>query len=85
MNEPQCEKTYLLMWPNEDSNQPVHPGSLIRVVIVSMKTLCIFGYPKCTQQRFRSDCAFAQSDLNLCWVHMSEDMFSDIAAHKSWN
>ena len=23
----------------------------------------------CAQQRFRSDCAFAQSDLNLCWAH----------------
>ena len=39
-NGPQCEKTYLLTCaPNEDSNQPAHPRSLIRVFVVRMKTL----------------------------------------------
>ena len=31
------------------------------------------------QQRFRSACAFAQSARNLCWAHMSEYTFSDVA------
>ena len=69
------EKTYLLTCaPNEDSDQTAHPRSLIRVSVVRMKKLCLFGYPKCAQWRFWSDCANAQADLNLLWVHMSEDM-----------
>ena len=37
-NEPQLQKTYLLTClPNEDSNQPAHPRSLISVFIVRMK------------------------------------------------
>ena len=37
-NEPQCEKTYLLTCaPNEDSDQPARPRSLIRVFVVRMK------------------------------------------------
>ena len=31
--------------PNEGSNQPAHPRSLIRVFIVRMEKLCILGYP----------------------------------------
>ena len=42
-----------------------------------MKLLHILGYPKCAQWRFWSDCANAQSDLNLRWAPMSEGMFSD--------
>ena len=33
------------------------------------------------QGRFRSDCANAQADLNLRWVHTSEGTYSDIATH----
>ena len=47
----------------------------IRVFVVSMKKLCIPGYPKCTQWRFWSDCAFAQSDPNLRWAQMSKELF----------
>ena len=33
-----CEKPYLLTCaPNEDSNQPAHPRSLIRVFVVRIK------------------------------------------------
>ena len=54
---------------NEDSDQPAHPRSLIRVFIVRMKELCILGYPKCTQWRFWSDCANAQADSHrLIWI-----------------
>ena len=60
----------------------------IRVFVVRMKKLCILGYPKCAQRRFWSDCANAQTDLNLRWAHMSEGTFPDVAAqilmhHKS--
>ena len=44
------EKTYLLACaPNEDSNWPAHPCSLIRIFIVHTKKLCIIGYPKCAK------------------------------------
>ena len=41
-------------------------------LIVHMKKLCIFGYPKCTQWRFWSDCMNVQVDLNLRWAHISK-------------
>ena len=41
---------YLLICvPIEDTNQPVHPHSLIRVFTVRMKKRCILGCPKCFQ------------------------------------
>ena len=46
-----------------------------------MKKLCILGYPKCAGWRFWSDCANAQSDLNLHWTHMFEGTFSDGTSH----
>ena len=51
------------------------------------KNINTFGLKKasyqeiCIQQRFRSDCTNVQSDLNLCWVHLSENTFSGIFAH----
>ena len=44
-----------------------------------MRKRCILGYPKCAQRRVRFNCANAQSDLNLCWAHMSEGSFSHAA------
>ena len=73
-------RLYLLTCaPNEGSKQPAHPRSLIRVVLVRMKKLCIFWYSKYPQWGFWSDCANAQSGLNLCWEHMSEGSCSDSA------
>ena len=80
--EQQHEKVYLLEYaPNEVSDQTAHSRSLIRVFVVRMKKLCILGYPKCAQGRFRSVCANAQADLNLRWAHISEDRFSEVTAH----
>ena len=57
INEPQREKTYLLTCAlKEDSDQPAHPRSLIRVFVVRMMKLCILGCPNCAQSRFLSDC-----------------------------
>ena len=58
-----------------------HPRCLIRVFIVRTKKLCILGYPKCAQWRFWSDCANAQSDLNLRWAHISEGTSPGVAAY----
>ena len=81
---PKREKTYLITCaPNEDSNQPAHPRSLIRVFAVRMTKLCILGYPTCAKWRFWSACANAQADLNLHWAHLSKGTFSDVAVHMS--
>ena len=78
-------KTYLTTCaPNEDSNQPAHPRSLIRVSVVRMKTPSILGYPKCAQSRFCSDCAIAQADLNLRYAHMSEVTFLTLRLIWRW-
>ena len=37
--------------------------------------------PSCRQRGLLSDCADAQADLSLRWAHMSEGMFSSVAAH----
>ena len=41
----------------------------------SWRNLTSLAIQKCAQRRFRSDCANAQSDLNLRWAHMSEGTF----------
>ena len=69
------ENVHSDMCAQQDSNQPALPCSLIRVFVVSMKKPCIFGYPNWAQWRSCSDCANAQADLKLCWVHMFEGMF----------
>ena len=55
--------------PSEDSDQPGHPPSLIRVLTVHMKKAWILSYPLSAQQRLWSDWADAQADLRLRWAH----------------
>ena len=55
--------------PSEDSDQPGHPPSLIRVVAVRMKKAWVLSYPLSTQQRLWSDWVDAQADLSLRWAH----------------
>ena len=55
--------------PSEDSDQPGHPPSLIRVFTVRMKKAWVFSYPLSTQWRLWSDWADAQADLSLRWAH----------------
>ena len=75
------EETYLRRCaPIEDSNQPAHPRSLIKVFVVRMKKFCVLCYPKCAQLRFLLGCANAQADLNLYWAHISRRAYSDVAA-----
>ena len=55
--------------PIEDSDQPGHPPSLIRVFAVRMKNAEVFSYPLSAQRRLSSDWADAQADLSLRWAH----------------
>ena len=57
--------------PSEDSDQPGHLPSLIRVFTVHMKKALVLSYPLSTQRRLWSDWADAQADLRLHWVHRS--------------
>ena len=55
--------------PSEDSDQPGHPPSLIRVFAVRMRKAWVFSYPLSAQRRLWSDWADAQADLSLRWAH----------------
>ena len=55
--------------PSEDSDQPGHPPSLIRVFAVRMKKPWVLSYPLSAQRRLWSDWADAQADLSLCWAY----------------
>ena len=77
--DPQHEKTYLLKCASkEDSDQPAHLRSLIRIFIVRMKKLCILVYPKCAHWRLWSDSDSA--DLSRRWALMPEGTLSDVVA-----
>ena len=57
--------------PSEDSDQPGHPPSLIRVFAVHMKKAWVLSYPLSAQRRLWSDWADAQADLSLRWAQIS--------------
>ena len=70
---------------SEDTDQPGHPPSLIRVFAVRMKEDWVLNYPMSAQRRFWSDWEDAQADLSLRWAHMPFRWFYHEAAHKIWN
>ena len=57
--------------PSEDSDQPGHLPSLVRVLAVCMKEPWVLSYPMSAQRRLWSDCADAQADLSLWWARRS--------------
>ena len=61
--------------PSEDSDQPRHSPSLIRVFAVRMKKAWVLSYPLSAQQRLRSDWAgWSESSLDaqsFCWFFLS--------------
>ena len=65
-NEPPHDKTNCA--PSEDSDQPWHPPSLIRVFAVCMKKAWVLSYPLSGQRRLWSDRADAQAELSLRWA-----------------
>ena len=62
---------------SEDSDQPVHPHSLIRVFAANLKMLWTpLDYSKNTIWRLSSDCVAAQAKLSLRWAHMQFCLFA---------
>ena len=55
--------------PSENSDQPGHPPSLIRVFAVRMKKAWVLSYPLSAQRRLWSDWVDAQVDMSLRWAH----------------
>ena len=77
-----CDQWMLkLTWALAQSVWSTDQTDCANAQAVHMKNVCILDYPKCAQGRFWSDCADAQSDLNLRWAQMSEGTFSDVSAH----
>ena len=77
-NEPRCaifqpphNKTNTMeSAPSEDSDQPGHPPSLIRVFVVRIKKAWVLSYSLSAQRRLWSDWADAQAVLSHRWAHM---------------
>ena len=67
--------------PSENSDQPGHPPSLIRVFAVCMKKSWILSYPLSAQCRLWSDWVDAQADLSLRWANRSVCWFCHEVAH----
>ena len=55
--------------PSEDSDQPWHAPSLIRVFADRTKKVWLLNYPLSAQRRLWSDWPDAQADLSLRWAH----------------
>ena len=76
--EPQRQNAYLQTCaPSEDSDQPAHSRSLIK--IFSMRTFDSQGckVSPCGQRRLWLVCTDAQADLCIHWPHISENTLSD--------
>ena len=54
---------------HDNSDQPRHQFSLIRVFAVCKKKAWVLSYPMSAQQRLRSAWVDAQADLSLCSAH----------------
>ena len=88
LNEPAYDKTYKKACAlSEDSDQPGHPPSLIRVFAVRMKKVWVLSYSLSAQRRLWSDradrrlwsdWADAQADLSLRWAHMPFCSFENV-------
>ena len=78
---PHSQKTYLQTWaPSEDSDQPAHSRSLIRIFTGRFLDSQVCNVSLCGQRKLWSDCADAQADLSLRWAHISEGTFSHVGA-----
>ena len=69
-NEARHDKTNKMTCvPSEDSDQPGHPPSLIRVFAVHFMGSQGPKLSSCGQRRLWSDWVDAQADLSLRWMH----------------
>ena len=66
---------------NEDSDQPVHPTSMPKVLFHPSLDSPEAVEGTCDRQRLRSDYVDAQADLNLCWSYKSYCRFCRALAH----
>ena len=74
-----CQKTYLRTCaPSEDSDQPAHSRSLIRIFTGRILESQGSNVSSCGQRRLWSDCANAQADLSRRWAHLSEGTFFNV-------
>ena len=81
ITELQRQKTYLRTCaPREDSDQPAHLGSLIRIFTERILNSQWCNVSLCGQRRLWSDCADAQADLSLRLTHMLEGTCSHTEA-----
>ena len=78
---PAHDKTYKAAAPSEDSDQPGHPPSLIRVFTVRIKKAWVINDLLSTQRRLWSDWADAQADLSLRCARMPFSRFIHALAH----
>ena len=68
--EPAHDKTYnKTCATSEDSDQPAHPRSLIRVFADRICLLQPVGYPKRDKGEPLPYWVDVQADLSLCWLH----------------
>ena len=80
-NEPGHDKTYnKTCATSEDSDQPAHLRSLIRVFADRMCLLQPPGYPKRDKQIPLPYWVEVQADLSLCWLHRSYSRFCCVLA-----
>ena len=70
--------------PSEDSDQPAHSRSLIRIFTVRILHSQGCKVSSCGQRRLKSDCADAQADLSLRWAHMREGTFTHVVTHSKY-
>ena len=83
--EPPDDKTNKMTFvPNEDSDQPGHPPSLIRVFDVRSVGSLGSSFASGGQRRLWSDWADAQADLCLRWAHRSFCWFCHAVAQFSY-
>ena len=65
----------VLLAPNEDSNQPAHLCSLIRVFVACIRTFSSLAILNAPSEDFD------ETDQNLHWPHMSKGTFPGVAVH----
>ena len=83
--EPRHDKTNkMICAPSEDSDQPGHPPSLIRVSAVRLKQNWVLSYPLSAQRRLCSHSADAKADLSLRWTQKSFCWFSHELAQNAY-
>ena len=81
INEPAHDKTYnKTCATSEDSDQPAHPRSLIRVLADRMCLLQTRGYPKWDKREPLPHWVDVQAELSLCLSHGTYCRFCRVMA-----